>query len=472
MSNPGSPGFDLEFEEPGAGMPALLRDPVGVLKRGWRWSLIAFLLLIIPTVIVSRLIPLQFEAASRLMLSSKAIPDAFVPDTIIASGSEQFQTVENRVMTRENLREIVETSDAFAKERQTRTLASIIDEFRNAIQIEKTTIRSGSRRSEPSIEIRVSLRGREPRQVADLVNHITVDMINEFLAYRSEQSQVTSDFMRREFEVADEDLRKHQRALAIFRERNRGSLPEEQLATVGRLERLESQRRSIILLINDARTQLAMPGATASLNSTVIPPRERMQIELNRLLGIYTEEHPQIQSLQRRIADLAKSNSEDPEANRDPRFVSNSRTLLENEIAARRSRLDEIDIEVAQLEMKVAQTSEITEEYRALERKEVILQEAYTDYLRKFKSAELSRSMEMAQQGTQLVRLEAARLPTRPIIPRVAFTAAALIVTLAGSLLIGVAREILKPVVIDSAHLQQITSLPTLGSIPPISGSA
>jgi uncharacterized protein involved in exopolysaccharide biosynthesis len=197
-----------------------------------------------------------------------------------------------------------------------------------------------------------------------------------------------------------------------------------------------------------------------------------MQIELNRLLGIYTEEHPQIQSLQRRIADLAESNSEDPEANPGPGFMANPRTLIENEIAARRSRLDEIDIEVAQLEAKVAQTSEITEEYRALERKEVILQEAYTEYLRKLKSAELSRSMEMAQQGTQLVRLEAARPPTRPIIPRVVFTAAALIVTLAGSLLIGVAREILKPVVIDSAHLEQLTSLPTLGSIPPISGSA
>lgn len=469
MSEPG-PRFDLEVEEQGGGIPALLRDPVGVLKRGWRWSLIAFVLLILPTVVLSRLIPLQFEAASRLVLSNKAIPDKFVPDTIVASGAEQFQAIENRVLTRENLKEIILTSNAFSEQRETRTLSSVVDEFRNAIQIDKKTV-SGSRRNEPSIAIRVSLRGRDSQQVADLVNHITTNLINEFLEYRSEQSKVTSDFMRREFERADEGLRKHQRTLAIFRERNRGSLPEEQLASIAKLERLESQRRSIILQINDARTELGMSGATPSLGGIVIPPRERMQIELNRLVGLYTDEHPQIQSLRRQIAALEETDGEDPGTSPERSYTSDSRLRLENEIAARRSRLDEIDAEVTRLETKVALTSEITEEYRALEREEVILQEAYTEYLRKLKSAELSRSMEMAQQGTQLVRLEAARPPTRPIIPRAAFTAAALVVALAGSLLIAVAREILNPVVIDSAHLEQITSLPTLGSIPPIARS-
>ena len=467
------PRFDLDMEDQGGGLPALLRDPVGVFKRGWRWSLIAFVLLIIPTILASRLIPLEFEATSRLMLTHKAIPDAFVADTIVASGSEQFEAVENRVLTQDNLSEIVETYNAFAKERETRTMASVIDGFRNAIQIEKKPAFS-RRGMESSVAIRVSLRGRESQQVADLVNFITADLINEFLVYRSEHSQVASDFMRREFENADESLRQHQRTLAVFRERYRGSLPEEQVATVGRLERLESQRRSIILQNNDARAELSMSGTTTSPEGgrVVVSPRERMQIELKSLLGIYTEEHPQIQSLRRRIAALDEPSSKGPDTGSSSSFILNSRGRLENEIAERRLRLDEIDAEVKRLEMEVARTSEITEEYRALERKEVILQEAYTDYLRKLKSAELSRSMEMAQQGTQLAILESARTPTDPIIPRVVFVAAALIVTLVGSLFFGVVREILYPVVIDSAHLEEITSLPSLGSIPPIAGSA
>jgi succinoglycan biosynthesis transport protein ExoP len=461
------PRFDLDMEDQGGGLPAQLRDPVGVFKRGWRWSLIAFVLLIIPTILASRLIPLEFEATSRLMLTSKVIPDAFVADTIVASGSQQFEAVENRVLTEENLRKIVETYNAFAKERETRTMASVIDDFHDAIQIEKEPVLT-RRGIESSIAIQVSLRGRESQLVADLVNSITAELINEFLDYRSEQSQVASDFMRREFETADESLRQHQRTLAVFRERYRGSLPEEQVATVGRLERLESQRRSIILQNNDARAELSMSGTTTPLEggTVVVPPRERMQIELNRLLGIYTEEHPQIQALRRRIAALEGLSGKGPNS------MSNARTRLGNEIAERRLRLDEIDAEVKRLELQVARTSEITEGYRALERKEVMLQEAYSDYHSKLKSAELSRSMEMAQQGTQLFRLEAARPPAGPIIPRVVFTAAALIVTLVGSLFVGVAREILNPVVIDSAHLEQITSLPSLGSIPRIAGSA
>jgi uncharacterized protein involved in exopolysaccharide biosynthesis len=461
--------FDLDFEEEGPGIPAQLRDPLGVWLRSWRWSTATFVLLIIPAAVVSSLIPLEFEAASRLMLSSKAIPDEFVADTIVASGSEQFQVIQNRVLTRSNLKEIVQSHEAFAEDRNGSTLDAHVGKFRNDIQIETKTVLSASRR-ESSTEIRVSLLGKEPQHISDLVNLITGNMIDEFLAYRSEQSTVTSKFMQREFERADEELREHQRTLAAFRDQHRGSLPEEQLATIGKLERLESQRRSMILQLNDARAQLANGDLVPSRDGVPLSPHDRMRIELDDLLRIYTEDHPQVQSLQRQIAALEKTGISEAGAGSTSGGLPNSRRTLLEEIAARRSRLDEIDAEVAQLETKVAQTSGITEEYRALEREEVILQEAYTDYLRKLKTAELSRSMEVAQQGTQLARLESAIPSTSPIVPRAVFTSAAVVFALAGSVLVAVAREFLNPVVIDSAHLEQITSLPTLGSIPRISG--
>jgi uncharacterized protein involved in exopolysaccharide biosynthesis len=461
--------FDFDFEEDGPGIPAQLRDPLGVWRRSWRWSTAAFVLLIIPAVVVSSLIPLEFEAASRLMMSSKAIPDEFVADTIVASGSEQFQVIQNRVLTRSNLKEIVQSHEAFAEDRNSTTLDALVGKFRNDIEVETKTVLSASRR-ESSTEIRVSLRGEEPQHIADLVNLITGNMIDEFLAYRSEQSKVTSTFMQREFERADEALREHQRTLAAFRAQHRGSLPEEQLATIGKLERLESQRRSMILQLNDARAQLANGDVVPSRDGIPLSPRERMRIELDDLLRIYTEDHPQVQSLQRQLAALEETGISEAGAGSTGGGMLNSRRTLLEEIAARRTRLDEIDAEVAHLESKVAQTSGITEEYRALERKEEVLQESYTDYLRKLQTAELARSMEDAQQGTQLARLESAIPPTSPVMPRVLFVAAAVVFALVGSLLVAVARELLNPVVIDAAHLEQITSLPTLGSIPRVSG--
>jgi uncharacterized protein involved in exopolysaccharide biosynthesis len=201
----------------------------------------------------------------------------------------------------------------------------------------------------------------------------------------------------------------------------------------------------------------------------VLGPRERLEIELNRLLALYTDAHPQVQSVRRQIAALSETGENGEPATAGSTFLPDPRALLENEIATRKARLEEIDAEVRLLEEKVSLTPEITEEFQALEREEKILQESYTEYLRKLKNAELSRSMEVAQQGAQLVKLESARAPSGPIIPRFLFTLGALVAAVAISLLVAVAREILNPVVIDSSHLEQITSLPSLGSIPQIS---
>lgn len=120
------------------------------------------------------------------------------------------------------------------------------------------------------------------------------------------------------------------------------------------------------------------------------------------------------------------------------------------------------------LEGKVDQTSEITEDLRALEREEVILQESYTQNLRKLKSVELSKSMEAAQKGAQLIRVEGAVPAASALIPRFVFVALAIVAALALSLIGVVLHELLRPVVIDSKHLEDLTGAPLLGSLPTI----
>lgn len=451
-------------ESEGGGLPAFIRDPIGILRRGWKWGVAGFVPLAAVAVFLAEAVPLKYEATSRLLMSSKSIPDEFVPTTIIAGASEQFQTIQGEILTRERLRKIVETTPSYAPLRERELMSSLVADLRNSLSIESVPLR-GERGDIRSLDIRVQLAGRDPTRIAETVNRITTELINQSNTFRTEQSRVTLDFMQREFEQADQALRDHQRQLAAFRERYRGSLPEEQPATIAKLERLESQRRSIILQINDARAQLQAEATGLSLPGAPISERERKIAELTRLLAIYTEDHPQVQSLRRQIAALG--GDEDEGADGDGAGTS-LRSRLLSQIAAREERLSEIDEEVALLEGQVARTSEITEEYQALQRKEVILQEAYTSYLRKLKNAELARSMELAQKGAQLALIESANVPTRPVIPRIAFVGVGIVFALGLSLGLVLLHELVNPVVIDAAHVEQLTSLPTLGSLPPI----
>lgn len=463
MSGP-MDSYGESSEGEGGGLPAFIRDPMGIVRRGWKWGVAAFVPLAMAAVFLAEAVPLKYQATSRLLMSSKSIPDEFVPTTIIAGASEQFQTIQGEILTRERLRKVVETTPSYAPLRERELMSSLVAELRNSLAIESVPLR-GERGEVRSLDIRVGLVGRDPKRIAETVNRITTELINQSNTFRTEQSRVTLDFMQREFEQADQALREHQRRLANFRERYRGSLPEEQPATIAKLERLESQRRSIILQINDARAQLQAEATGLVLPGAPMSERDQKVAELTRLLAIYTEDHPQVQSLRRQIAALG--GSEDEESVADGAGTS-LRSRLLSQIAAREERLAEIDEEVEQLEGQVARTSEITEEYQALQRKEVILQEAYTSYLRKLKNAELARSMELAQKGAQLSLIESANVPTRPVIPRIVFVAVGIVFALGLSLSLVLLHELLNPVVIDAAHVEQLTSLPTLGSLPPI----
>ncbi len=464
MSGP-MDSYGESSEGEGGGLPAFVRDPMGILRRGWKWGVAGFVPLAVAAVVLAEAVPLKYQATARLLMSSKSIPDEFVPTTIIASASEQFQTIQGEILTRERLRKIVEATPSYASLRERELMSSLVADLRDSLSIESVPLR-GERGEIRSLDIRVGLAGGDPKRIAETVNRITTELINESNAYRTQQSRVTLDFMQREFEQADEALREHQRRLANFRERYRGSLPEEQPATIAKLERLESQRRSIILQINDARAQLQAEATGLTLPGAPMSERDQKVAELTRLLAIYTEDHPQVQSLRRQIAALG--GSEDEESSANGAAGTSLRSRLLSQIAAREERLGEIDEEVERLEGQVARTSEITEEYQALQRKEVILQEAYTSYLRKLKNAELARSMELAQKGAQLTLIESANAPTNPVIPRIAFVGVGIVLALGLSLGLVLLHELVKPVVIDAAHVEQLTSLPTLGSLPPI----
>ena len=461
-----SSGID-DGNEGGTSVPAQLRDPVGVLRRGYRWGLVAFVILAIPAILLADLIPLRFESSSLLMLTAKAIPDQFVPSVIVQTGSQQFKEIRSRVFTRKRLREIAE---AEAKETGggDEAIAKIVSILRNDLEIEESATRGIA--DNESLAIRIALVGTEPERVASIVNRLANALTDEYLAYRGDQSQVTLDFMKREFERSDEALREQQRKLAVFREQYRGSLPEEQTSTLGRLERLETQRASLVVQISDLRAQVSEASSVSSDGRSLEPSlREQLEAELAGLLVLYTDDHPQVQSLRRRLASLGKQDADkDPLMVAKRESIAQRRARLDGEITSRLQNINDIENEVRQLESKLDQTSEITEDFRALEREEVILQESYSQNLRKLKSVELSRSMETSQKGAHLVRLESAVPATSPVIPRFVFIAGAVVLAIALSLLFAILHELVHPVVIDSDHLEELTSAPILGSFPPI----
>ncbi len=457
---------DLEEESGGrsAALPAQLRDPMGVLRRQLKLILILLVPLLALTALVTLNYPLRYQAVATMSLTAKSIPDEYVPTTVIANILEQFETIRAEVFSRDSLSSIIVETNLYAKERENTELSVLALRLGRELSVAPISPRSLARGAPQSVAFAVTLTGDEPQKTAEVVNATVAKMINANVEYRSRQARITTRFMQREFDRADEALNEHQRKLAQFRSEHRGALPEEQNAVTSKLERLEEQRRSAILRISDHESRLSLararPGNTVNDGDTLAS----LQIRLQNARAVYTDEHPLVQSLERQVAEYDRAAA--AEITGVAAAARAEIRQIQEGIALEQKRLAQIDDEVRQLEERVDVAPAVAEEYDALLRKDQILRENYIEYLRKLKNAELALSLESAQQGAQLTRLDSALPPTKPVFPRWIIACAGLVASLGIALAIGILRELLMAVVIDEGHLETLVPLPVIGSIP------
>jgi len=451
-----------EEEDAGPGLPAQLRDPIRVLRRQLPLMFTSLVLFLIATAAVTMLFPLKYEARATILLTGKSIPDEFVPTTVIANILEEFEAIRGLVFSRTSLSTIISETGLYPKERDSVPLEGLAVRLGTELTVEPIMTSSRSRDTPHSMAFEVKMAGDDPELVAVVVNTAVADLINANIEYRSRQARITTEFMKREYDAADAELRIHQRYLAEFRADHMGALPEEQGAAISKLERLVDERGNSILLITELQARLERVDARpeALLEDGTL---EALRSRLNNARAIYTDDHPTIHSLTRQVAEREKLEGTDG----SPRSAAamEERAEIAKSIELEQMRLDTIDKTVRDLEGLLATTPTISEEYAALVRKEIILQENYVEYLRKLKNAELALSLEQSQQGAQLTRLDSALPPSSPILERWMVAFAGFVLSFGLALAVGIARELLNPVLIDEQHLEESIRIPCLGSI-------
>jgi hypothetical protein len=118
------------------------------------------------------------------------------------------------------------------------------------------------------------------------------------------------------------------------------------------------------------------------------------------------------------------------------------------------------------LDAAVAAIPAREEELLALEQREELLRERFIDASKKVQEAELAESLQRAQQGLQVSRLEAAIPPPRPKRTRWKYAVLAAVAALGASVLTGLLLEFADPVILTPLQLETRTGMLPLGVIP------
>jgi len=455
-----------------SGLPEFLTDPRGVMRRRWPWMLVVLLAGSIAAGAFVATIPQTYEASGRLLLTRQRVPEDFVRPTSLERVPELVSAVIGEILSRDSLIQAAETTNLAERTNIEGSTADLFQQMRSEITVEQDLdLKSQSRYGigEDTFILAIRFEWSDPAAAADVANHLLNRFISAHLRRQSRQARLTSDFLRREAERAEVELAEERARITEFAEAHRGELPSELHTKLARLERLQQQSQSLALQISDAEGRLLILQSLEPDPDTLEKLLEELRGRLVHERTIYTDEHPNVIAIQRQIEALeAEVALEQAGAGTAPVSTRPAAMVVQHEVEALRAQAQKVEQQIRELDAAVAAIPARQEELIALEQREELLRERFIDASRKVQDAELAESLQQAQQGFQVTRLDAAVPPPAPKRTRWKFAVLAAGAVLSAAIGTGLLLEFADPVIVTSQQLEAQTGMIPLGVIPRI----
>jgi uncharacterized protein involved in exopolysaccharide biosynthesis len=291
-------------------------DYLDALKRRRKPALIIALTLLVLGGIGIVIWPNAYTSTAVILIEDPEIPPGLVPSTVTTFASRQIQYINQRVMTRTNLAQIIEKFDLFPEERKYLPTLLLVDDVQKDIKIDVIDVQqpgAGGQQVTSTIAFKLGFEHKSPQIARQVANELVSLYLAENVRSRTEQTAQTSQFLQTEVDRLDAEVKDLENQIAGIKRSNEGSLPElmtfnmQLLASlnndISEIDRqLQSLRENKIML--DAELSKLSPIATTVTpeGKPVSSPQDQLkalQTELARLEGRYSPEHPDVLRVKR-----------------------------------------------------------------------------------------------------------------------------------------------------------------------------
>jgi uncharacterized protein involved in exopolysaccharide biosynthesis len=201
-------------------------------------------------------------------------------------------------------------------------------------------------------------------------------------------------------------------------------------------KRVEMEKQQAMMLRNQMsmNQDFSMPSepllSDTEMGSGQSPEVSRLQEQLDQLLTKYTERHPDVVSLKKRIEKLKKQ-QESQEANATepaeeemamPSFspqdmIKPQLEQIQTRIRDYEKQIQETRAEIQKYKERVEKTSEVELELKDLQRDYETVRERYQNLLAKKLNAQMAEELEKRQKGEQFRVVDPAIAPDKPFKP-------------------------------------------------------
>ncbi|HYQ73377.1 MAG TPA: Wzz/FepE/Etk N-terminal domain-containing protein, partial [Gammaproteobacteria bacterium] len=260
--------------------------------------------------------PPTYQSSATILIEEQEIPTELIQSTVTSYASQRIQVINQRVMSRTNLLEIIDKYKLYESERKRDTIEEVLAEMREDIGVDMITAevmdpRTG-RPGAATIAFTLAFESESPTQAQKVATELTTLYLNENLKSRTEKAAETYDFLTAESTRLSEEISRLETLMAEFKERNIKTLPELRDLNSQVLQRTEREISEVDTQIRTLEERkIYLQGQLGMLDpysgGDVLSPDARLdalRTEYIRLASRYSPDHPDVTSIKREIKAL------------------------------------------------------------------------------------------------------------------------------------------------------------------------
>jgi len=394
-----------------------------LLKRRALYFAIPFFIIIGIGSLIAIAWPAKYLSQGKILVSSQEIPADLVKPTVSALANERIQVIEQRIMTRDNLVTIANKFHITAGWQGLISGTEIIDFIRDRTHIKPLELNlQGERKG--AIAFTVGFEYEQPQVATRVANELMTMILNQDVRSRINFASETTRFLEQEVKRLEGEINSTDVQVADLKSRDAGDVSDE--PDSGHSKELRALKADLLLKS-----------------------------------AIYSNTHPDILAIKRKIAAIQKDNRNNSSTEENVKSEKEGAQKVSSQVGDKHDALQKISSTGSDAPIAGAD---------ALLTKRVSLKAELTAAREKLAAARLGESLERGQHSERLEVIEQATLPNKPTSPNrpKIFGAFFVIALMAGGGLV-FAAETLNPAIRRTADLASVIDAYLIVSIPYIS---
>jgi polysaccharide biosynthesis transport protein len=449
-----------------------LHDYLSIARR---WSLLMILtfgLVLTASVVVSLMLPRVYESTATILVEGPQVQVAVGDRGNQPRPEDRVSLIQQRLMTRENLLSIAERYELFAGNGAALSGTDIVNAMRASIRLDLNAGAGDPWAPRPaSISFNLSFQHGDPEKALAVTRELADLFLASNLQDRVGQATRTTGFLSGEAERVRKELESLESRIATLKSQQPGSLPDNLALSLGGLPAMEADLRNVErdhrVALSELRTlEVELAAARRSATTPAVPADatpsqtsqdlDRARAELAALRAIYSEDHPDVRSLIRRIQGLEQAAAAEARLQTPARTAARQQaelavSRLEAQMEATRIRMDLLSSQqsslrasIGQLRAQAARAPQLERQLTSLEREQEAAQAKYNELRAQLSSAQVVENLEGDQQVERFMLLEPPLPPEYPIKPsRKKIVAAGFVVGVGAALGVAMMLEML-----------------------------